>query len=261
MFIFQQPASRGLVVIRYRMVAGYLMRSLPQKEAEEFDSYLRVARQGLIAAMNEPARFQPFLEAVADLRVDRVLDVGCGIGQMLYPFVVFRGAFGVGLDPTYQACRMGHDFYTTHAPTARVRFVYGRAEALPFASGSFDLVNCGLALPYMDNARAIDEIGRVLRPGGILLLKIHHVRYYLRDLWQGLMSRKLLTMLHAGRVLVVGTIYHLTRSQTDTRLLGNETFQTRWLLRRELSRRGFDIECERTDSDPWTPAFVISKRE
>lgn len=228
-------------------------------EAEEFDSYLRVAWQDLIVAMNEPARFQPILDTVSDLSVERVLDVGCGVGQMLYPFVVFKGAFGVGLDPTYQACRLGHEFYATHAASARVKFIYGKAEALPFESGSFDVVNCGLALPYMDNARAIDEIGRVLRPGGILLLKIHHARYYLRDFWESLMSRKLLSMVHAGRVLAVGAIYHLTERQTNTRLLGNETFQTRWLLRRELSRCGLNIERERSDTSPRAPAFVISK--
>jgi ubiquinone/menaquinone biosynthesis C-methylase UbiE len=237
-----------------------LKQSQQATEAEEFDSYLRVARQNLKVAMNEPARFQPFLESVADLNVERVLDVGCGVGQMLYPFVVFKDAFGVGVDPTYQACRMGHEFYATHAPSARVKFIYGKAEALPFESASFDVVNCGLALPYMDNARAIDEIGRVLRPGGILLLKIHHARYYLHDLLRTLMSRRLLSMVHAGRVLTVGAIYHVTGKQTDTRLLGNETFQTRWLLRRELSRCGMNIERERLDTTRQTPAFVISKK-
>jgi len=235
------------------------MRPLPQKQAEEFDSYLRVARQGLLDAMNEPARFQPFLECVGDLKIERVLDVGCGVGQMLYPFVALKGAFGVGVDPTYQACSMAQDFYARHVPAARVRFVYGQAEALPFESASFDVVNCGLALPYMDNARAIDEIGRVLRPGGILLLKIHHARYYLRDFWRGLMSRRFLSMVHAARALGVGAIYHVTGKQTDTRLLGTETFQTRWLLRRELSRCGLSIERERADTSPRTPAFVISK--
>lgn len=236
------------------------MRLYSQNEVEETDSYLRVTRQNLITAMNEPARFQPLLEMVADHRVERVLDVGCGIGQMPYPFVAFKGAFGVGIDPTPQACRMGHDFYATHGLSSRVRFISGKAETLPFASASFDVVNCGLALPYMDNSRAIDEIGRMLRPGGIFLLKIHHPRYYLRDFWRSLVSRRLLSMVHAGRVLAVGAIYHLTGKQTDTRLLGNETFQTRWLLQGELSRHGLDIERERPDTNPLTPAFVISKQ-
>lgn len=242
------------------------MRAAPQKEAEDFDAevfdaYLRDSRQGLLDAMNEPARFQAYLDAVADLKIVRVLDVGCGVGQVLYPYVVLKDAFGVGLDPTAQACRMGHDFYAEHAPGARVQFVRGVAENLPFPSSSFDVVNCGLALPYMDNARAIEEIARVLRPGGVFLLRIHHMRYYLRDLWQGIIARRLLPAIHAGRVLTVGAIYHLTGKQTDTRLFGNETFQTRWLLNRELSRHGLTLKRERPDSNPHTPAFVIYKEQ
>jgi len=238
-----------------------MLKQLQQSaEKEEFDSYLRVAQQNLIAAMNEPGRFQPLLEMTANLQIDRVLDIGCGVGQMLYPFVAFKGAFGVGLDEAEQACRIGHDFYSTHVPSARIKFVYGKAEKLPFPSASFDAVNCGLALPYMDNARAFDEIARVLRPGGLLLLRIHHARYYMGDFWRGLISRKLLQMVHAGRVLAVGAIYHLTGIQPDNRWLGKETFQTRWLLRRELAQRGFAIERERVDSTPRAPAFLISKQ-
>ena len=235
------------------------MQFLREKEEEEYHSYLCAARSDLIAAINEPARFQPILDAVAGRRVDRVLDVGCGLGQLLYPLAVCKGALGVGLDPTYQACRMGGEFYAEHAPNAKVVFVYGQAEVLPFESASFDVVNCGLALPYMDNGRALDEIARVLRPGGIFLLKIHHARYYLRDVRQGLTSFRFLPIVHAGRVLAVGAIYHLTRHQPNTRLIGHETFQTRWLLRRELARRGLNIEFERPDTNPWTPEFVISK--
>jgi SAM-dependent methyltransferase len=240
------------------------MRRVPHKgseafEVEAFDEYLRESRQGLLAATKEPALFQPYLDAVAGLKVERVLDVGCGLGQVLYPYVAFRGAFGVGLDPTAQACRMGRDFYAEHAPGARVQFVHGMAEGLPFPPSSFDVVNCGLALPYMDNARAIGEVARVLRPGGVFLLRIHHARYYLRDLWQSLMARRLLPAIHAGRVLTVGAIYHLTGKQTDTRLFGTETFQTRWLLSRELARHGLTLTAERPDTNPRTPAFIITK--
>jgi len=230
------------------------MQSMPHP-----DSYLHITRQNLVEAISRPGSFQPFLETVADLKVERVLDLGCGIGQMLYPFVAFKGAYGVGIDPTHQACRIGQDFYAERALSDRVTFISGKGEDLPFASASFDVVNCGLALPYMNNARALDEIERVLRPGGILLLKIHHTRYYLRDFWRGLLSRKLLEMVHSGRVLAVGTIYHLTDRQISTRILGNETFQTRWLLRRELKRRGLSIESERHDTSLRAPAFVISK--
>jgi hypothetical protein len=112
----------------------------------------------------------------------------------------------------------------------------------------------------MNNAGALDEIDRVLRPGGILLLKIHHTHYYLYDLWKGLLSHRLDEMVHAVRVLAVGAIYHLTGRQTSTRIFGSETFQTRWLLRRELKSRGLLIESEREDTSSRAPAFVISKQ-
>jgi ubiquinone/menaquinone biosynthesis C-methylase UbiE len=182
------------------------------------------------------------------------------MGQMLYPFVAFKGAFGVGIDPTDQACRVGQDFYRECALSDRVKFIFAKGEKLPFASASFDVVNCGLALPYMNNPGALDEMGRVLRPGGILFLKIHHTHYYLRDLWRGLLSRRLYAMVHAVRVLTVGAIYHLTGRQTSTRIFGSETFQTRWLLRRELKSRGLSIESERHDTTSRAPAFVISKQ-
>ena len=237
------------------------MEMVKRAESDEFNSYLQTARQNLIAAMNDPSRFQPVLESLGDARIDRVLDVGCGIGQMLYPLVALKGAVGVGLDPSTQACRMGREVYALHAPEARINFVYGNAEQLPFPSGSFDVVNCGLALPYTDNARTIAEVARVLRPGGRFLLKIHHARYYLNDIWQGLTSGRPLLVVHAARALAAGSIYHLTGRQIETRLFGKETFQTRWLLRRELTRHGLYIETERFDTNPLTPAFVISKKQ
>ncbi len=131
-------------------------------------------------------------------------------------------------------------------------------RSLPFAPDSFDLVNCRLALPYMRNARAIAKVARVLRPGGLFLLKIHHARYYLRELWQGLSAGDPLSVVHGARVLAAGTLYHLVRRQLRVRLL-NESYQTRWLLRRELAKHGMVIEREQIKTNPLTPAFVIRK--
>lgn len=48
----------------------------------------------------------------------------------------------------------------------------GDAEQLPFADGIFDLVLCvGSVVNYCVAARAIGELGRVLKPGGWLLLE------------------------------------------------------------------------------------------
>jgi ubiquinone/menaquinone biosynthesis C-methylase UbiE len=153
---------------------------------------------------------------------------------------------------------MGQEFYATHLPEARVAFVRAGAELLPFGSNSFDVVACGLALPYMRNARAVAEVARVLRRGGIFLLKIHHARFYLRQLWRGLITGDPVAVIHSGRVLAAGTLYHLVRRQPWMRFL-NESYQTKWLLQRELAKHGLVIEREQMKTNRLTPAFVIRK--
>jgi hypothetical protein len=119
------------------------------------------------------------------------------------------------------------------------------------------VVVCRLALPYTDNARCLSELARVLRPGGALLLKFHHARYYARKLRDGLRAGQLSSALHAGRVLAAGLVYSLTGRQPRTRLPSRETFQTVPLLRRELARLGLEIRRELSDSNPLTPSFLI----
>lgn len=46
--------------------------------------------------------------------------------------------------------------------------VRAQAEELPFAEGSFEVVACASAFHWFDHTRALEEIHRVLRPGGRL---------------------------------------------------------------------------------------------
>lgn len=227
-------------------------------ETTEDIEYLEATRDELLRALNDPSRIKAQMEIVAPRKVERVLDIGCGIGQALFPLAVSKDAFGIGVDISSAALKIGREFYETHLPDAKVAFIQSKAESLPFDSARFDVVNCGLALPYTDNARVIAEVARVLRPGGLFLLKIHHARYYLREFRRGITSRSTSLVLLGGRVLVAGTIYHLIRRQPRARFL-NETFQTPWLLRRELTKHKLTIEREQPNSNPLTPAYVIHK--
>jgi SAM-dependent methyltransferase len=202
-------------------------------------------------------RWNANLEATAHVAVRRVLDVGCGVGQELLPFVS-AGASAVGVDVSAESPQLGRQAYRS-VPNAVVSFLQAAAEHLPFQTGSFDVVISRLSLPYTDNRRALAEMARVLHRDGVLLIKIHHGRYYIQKLGRGLMRRQWLSAVHAARILVSGAIYHLLGWQVRNRIVTGETFQTEWMMRRELRQVGLDILRTMPDSNSHTPSYVVGR--
>lgn len=106
----------------------------------------------------------PMLARVGAGRFARMLDVGCGEGRfcrMTSPRVTER----VGIDPTVALLA------EARARDPQGTYREARAEALPFADESFDLVVSYLTLidiPDLD--AAVAEMARVLAPGGTLLV-------------------------------------------------------------------------------------------
>jgi ubiquinone/menaquinone biosynthesis C-methylase UbiE len=231
---------------------------MPGQGAARFSSYDGYVQAEWQLFAGNPERAASAREAVSGMQINRVLDVGCGAGQELRPFLHSASVFGVGLDRSPEVGVAGRRLFREHQPGSRVAFVRAAAEHLPLAPSSVDVVVCRLVLPYTDNARALAEIARVLRPGGALLLKFQHARFYVRELATGLAERQFKSVVHACRVLVAGVIYHLTGSQPRHWITG-ESFQTMWLLRRELARNGLEIQRVLTDSGPATPTLLIGR--
>jgi SAM-dependent methyltransferase len=223
--------------------------------SHDYDEYLDTEWRQFTA---DPRRAEALLACTRGRRVERVLDVGCGAGQELLPFVR-EGARGVGIDLDPGAAPHGRRLYARHRPDGRVAFLTGAAERLPFADDSFDVAICRVALPYTDNARALAEMGRVLRPGGLLLLKIHHHRYYVAKMIDGLRTGEILSAVHAVRVMTAGALYYVTGRQPRSKWPSRETWQSEGLLRRELRRIGLEIAGRLPDSNPKTPSYVIRK--
>jgi ubiquinone/menaquinone biosynthesis C-methylase UbiE len=222
----------------------------------EFQDYLR--GEWLLFA-GDQTRQQAMRDAVKHVPVHRVLDVGCGGGQDLIPFAAM-GAACIGIDIAVESGQFAKTLFSTHCPGRPVGFAASAAERLPFTDSSFDVVLCRVAIPYTNNRAAIGEMARVLRPGGVLLLKTHHPAYYVQKALDGVRQRSPLFALHALRVLVTGAIYHLSGWQPHGGILLRETFQTQWLLRRELERHGLRIVDELPDTHPLTPSYRIVKR-
>lgn len=227
---------------------------------EDDDTYFRTTRDAFARTLEDPASVRETAALASGFRGGRVLDVGCGVGQALFPLAALNDATGVGVDLSHAACRTGREFYAERLPQARVAFMRAVGEALPFASGAFDLVNCALALPYMDNRRALGEMARVLKAGGLLLLRIHHARFYAGELLRAARSREAGMSFYFARVLATGAVYHLFRRQPPRVRFLDETFQTEWLLRKELARHGLRIEREQPGSNRLTPSYVIRKQ-
>lgn len=96
-----------------------------------------------------------------------VLDLGCA-GGFMAEALDDRGANVTGIDPAKDAIAAARQ----HAEAAGRTIAYdvGAGEALPYVDHSFDAVVCVDVLEHVqDLAQVIDEVSRVLRPGGMFL--------------------------------------------------------------------------------------------
>jgi len=115
------------------------------------------------------------LEAVADARPGRVLEVGGGEGELAERVQNELGADVVGID---QSPRMV-EIQRSKGIDARV----GDVQELPFGDGEFDVAVAAWMLyhvPVLD--RGLAELARVLKPGGRLVAVTNAVDH-LQELW------------------------------------------------------------------------------
>jgi SAM-dependent methyltransferase len=125
-----------------------------------------------------------------------LLDVPCGFGRHTLPLAE-AGYHVVGVDRAQPLLDEAH----RRAGDARwPKFARADYRDLPFADASFDAaLNLFSSLGYLgdeEDTKALAEIGRVLRPGGRLVIEIMHrdllVRRFQESSWQMLGEGRLL---------------------------------------------------------------------
>jgi SAM-dependent methyltransferase len=128
--------------------------------------------------VNTPA-FLGMLPAVTGLRA---LDLGCGEGHNTR-LLSDRGADVVALDVSEQFIRAAAD-----RGSPGIQHVIGDGAELPFRSSCFDVVTAFMSLmDVADPEGTLQEIARVLRPGGLLQFSVLHpatstpVRHWIDD--------------------------------------------------------------------------------
>lgn len=112
--------------------------------------------------------YPPILEELKDEPFKDLLDVGCGTGPMIELLASeLPGRNYTGLDLTPRMIEVANEKGLDGA-----RFVVGDAEAMPFEDASFDAVICANSFHHYPNPQAFfNEVSRVLRPGGLLVLR------------------------------------------------------------------------------------------
>lgn len=102
----------------------------------------------------------------------RLLEVGCGPAVMM-PDLLAMGFEVSGIDVSGEMVRRGRQRMAGHPLERRCRLDTGDVERLQFDDASFDAVLCMGVLEYLPaNARALGEISRVLRPGGVAVFSM-----------------------------------------------------------------------------------------
>jgi ubiquinone/menaquinone biosynthesis C-methylase UbiE len=143
--------------------------SRPQPAQAHYDRWAGAyARSRLLPSLQK--------KASAELRPhagDRVLDVACGAGALVVD-VAPRVDRAVGVDLSEGMLRIARSRLLAAADARRlanVEFVQGPSDALPFDDGSFTALVCTTALHHFpDPQRSMDEMARVLAPGGRLVI-------------------------------------------------------------------------------------------
>ena len=93
---------------------------------------------------------------------ERILDVGVGMGRLLARFPELRR---YGMDITTQ--------YLAHARSHGIEVCFARIEDMPYREEFFDVVTCTDVLEHvLDLNASVANIMNVLRPGGLLVLRV-----------------------------------------------------------------------------------------
>lgn len=138
------------------------VRSLFATIADRYD-FITVA-----LSYGQDRRWKRRLVALAQpVRGRRALDLATGTGDIAHS-LASSGARVVGLDITPRMIELAISKRSEHAGSCS--FLVGDMLALPFPDRSFDLVTTGYGLRNVPNlTEAVDEIARVLTPGGLAL--------------------------------------------------------------------------------------------
>ncbi|HEX3822994.1 MAG TPA: class I SAM-dependent methyltransferase [Mycobacteriales bacterium] len=147
------------------MARAHLDRK-PGEVAKMFDAVAdRYDRMNAVMTLGQERRWRGVVARALGVQAgDRVLDLAAGTGASSVP-IAAMGARAVACDFSLGMLSVGHSRHP------QLEFIAGDALNLPFRDGGFDAVTISFGLRNVaDVAQALDEMARVTRPGGRLVV-------------------------------------------------------------------------------------------
>jgi 2-polyprenyl-3-methyl-5-hydroxy-6-metoxy-1,4-benzoquinol methylase len=179
-------------------------------------------------------RYLPHVVDFAAYQGKQVLEVGCGVGIDLVRFAQ-AGAIVTGIDLAEVSIDLARKHFAGAGLPADLRVMNG--EALAFDDCSFDVVYAHGVLQYTAEAqKMVDEIRRVLRPGGEAILMVYN-----KYSWLSALSKVMKVDLEhedapALRLYSIKQFRSLLRSFAEVRIVP-ERFPVRTRLHHGLKAR------------------------
>ncbi len=218
-------------------------------------------------------RFVKALSLAGDLREKRVLDVGCGRGELVIQSAM-RGADAWGIDYAQAAIDIADRALSSvddAALRARTHVQQADVKALPFDDGFFDVVFMMDVVEHLyphELSAALDELRRTIRPGGLLVMHtspnkiFEEIIYpnYSRRVNQG--ARALSKALHFSDGLFNDTMLPTAREfphdTFEREMHINE--QSAPKLQSEVQRHGFGVRSVEFWEPPAKSGYFSSRR-
>ncbi|SKC87087.1 class I SAM-dependent methyltransferase [Ohtaekwangia koreensis] len=157
--------------ITYEILAKYIPASNWQ-----FMNYGYIATKEeskLCITQHQGTQFYPlcmyhYLASMAEIRGKHILEVGSGRGGgAKHVTSFFSPSLYIGMDLAQSAVDLASKLHNS----SNLKFIQGSAESIPLADNSVDVVlNVESSHAYGSVEKFLDEVRRVLKPGGYLLL-------------------------------------------------------------------------------------------
>jgi SAM-dependent methyltransferase len=198
------------------------------------------------------------VSAVAAARPSRVLEVGCGWGELARRIADDVGAEVTATDLSPHMVEL--------ARAAGVAATVEDVQQLSFADGTFDVVVAAWMLYHVpDRDRAVSEIVRVLRPGGRFVAATNSI-FHLQELRElvGSGRSSIAFSRESGNELLARHFEHVEREDIDGELEFADRAEVEGYVRASISMSPFVANLPAAVDEPFlarraTSIFVAEK--